>query len=167
MVSGCPSADGHEPLLRKSNYGITGIGGRSRNWPSPRGFRGSEPVAPSQWTGTGPLKRPGFLSLAILIFNHWSSMRRYAEERDEGCSGSFLEATSSLQRPAGEFSTAALPRLVLRQRENSWQYLASSCAASLWAKFCSGDKSGRVSDGMSPPKGRGIIASSSKSSDLR
>ena len=73
---------------------------------------------------------------------------------DEGRSGFFMEATSSVRRAAGELSTAALPRLVLRQRENSWQYLASSLAASSRAKFCSGDESGRVSDDMRTSKGK-------------
>jgi len=47
-----------------------------------------------------------------------------------------------------DFSEAALPRLVLRQREKSWQYLASSWAAILWANSCSEDKSAKGSDCM-------------------
>jgi hypothetical protein len=54
-----------------------------------------------------------------------------------------------------DFSKAALPRLALRQREKSWQYLASSWAAILWANSCSEDKSGKDSDGMVTSKRNG------------
>ena len=66
-----------------------------------------------------------------------------------------------------EFSKAVLPRLVLRQRENSWQYLASSWAANLRAHFCSGDKSGRESDGMKTSIGKVIIPFKPQSSVKR
>jgi len=64
-----------------------------------------------------------------------------------------------------DLSKAALPRLVLRQRENSSQYLASSWAASLRANTRSGDKSVGESDGMmTTSMGNGIIPSRTRSS---
>ena len=102
-----------------------------------------DPVDADQRKIAERARRSGFAPCALPIFNHWFLESRYVEE-DDGRSGSFGEGTSSLQRPAGEPSTTILPRLVLRQRENSWQYLASSRAASLWANICSGDKSGRI-----------------------
>ena len=69
-------------------------------------------------------------------------------------SGFFMGGTST-PCAGWDFSEAALPRLVLRQREKSWQYLASSWAAILWADSCSEDKSGKDSDGMVTSKRNG------------
>jgi hypothetical protein len=52
--------------------------------------------------------------------------RCYAEERGAGVSGFFMGGGASIPCARRDLSKAALPLLVLRQRENSSQYLASS-----------------------------------------
>jgi len=74
--------------------------------------------------------------------------RHYAEVRGAGASGAFIGVGLRIACLGRDWSTAALPRLVSSQRENSWQYLASSWAARLRAKACSEDVSGENSDGM-------------------
>jgi len=81
----------------------------------------------------------------------------YAEERGAGGPGSLIEGGASVGGAGRHSSKMARPRLVLRQRENSWQYFANSWAASLWANSSSGDKSGNESDGMKTSKGKSII----------
>jgi hypothetical protein len=85
--------------------------------------------------------------------------RRYADECGAAGFGFFRGGGISVPCARRDLSEAALPRFAIRQRENSWQYLASSRAASLWANTCSGDNSGRESDAMYTSMGNPIIPS--------
>jgi hypothetical protein len=56
---------------------------------------------------------------------------RYADECGTGASAFFREAIPAYPAGAEMFPRLHCPFFDLRQRENSWQYLASSWAASL------------------------------------
>jgi hypothetical protein len=79
----------------------------------------------------------------------------YGEERGAGGSDSLIGGGASVGGAGRDLSKMARPPLVLRQRENSWQYFASSWAASLRANFSSGDSSGNKSDGMKTSSRKG------------
>lgn len=57
--------------------------------------------------------------------------RRYADECGTGGSGFFMGGGTSVPCARRRVSEALLACFAMRQRENSWQYLASSRAASL------------------------------------
>jgi hypothetical protein len=90
--------------------------------------------------------------------------RSYAEDCGTGGSGSFTVGGPNVPCARADLFGAPLPLLVLLQRENSWQYLATSRAASLRADSCSGDKSGEESVSIYPSMGDGIIPPNAESS---
>ena len=108
------------------------------------------PISPlrSEQKPVGTRQTHRWIAADCLLLTAECMLLYYGEERGAGGSDSLIGGGASVGGAGRDSSKMARPRLVLRQRENSWQYFASSWAASLRASFSSGDNSGDESDGM-------------------